>query len=111
MTGRLRPCWRSCWCGRGRSCACRARRRSSPSIDPFSDERIIVKLDLRKITDEGSATGESLADNILFRRASADSFSDLYCPILYREYVVGYIHLSNHRDRREKIGEDLVEYT
>ena len=80
-------------------------------LGPFSDERIIVKLDLRKITDEGSATGESLADNILFRRASADSFSDLYCPMLYREYVVGYIHLSNHRDRREKIGEDLVEYT
>ena len=82
-----------------------------PFYDPFSDERIIVKLDLRKVTDEGSATGESLADNILFRRASADAFSDLYCPILYREYVVGYIHLSNHRDRREKIGEELVEYT
>ena len=82
-----------------------------PFYDPFPDERIIVKLDLRKITDEGSSTGESLADNILFRRASADSFSDLYCPILYREYVVGYIHLSNHRDRREKITEELVEFT
>jgi c-di-GMP-binding flagellar brake protein YcgR len=82
-----------------------------PFYDPFPDERIIVKLDLRKVTDEGSSTGESLADNILFRRASADAYSDLYCPILYREYVAGYIHLSNHRDRRQKIGEDLVEET
>ena len=82
-----------------------------PFYDPFPDERIVVKLDLREITDESSTTGESLADNILSRRASADAYSDLYCPILYREYVAGYIHLSNHRDRREKISEELVEDT
>ncbi|MCL2792394.1 MAG: PilZ domain-containing protein [Spirochaetaceae bacterium] len=37
--------------------------------------------------------------------------SELYCPILYLEYVVGYIHLQNKGLKQTKIKNDIIEYT
>ncbi len=37
--------------------------------------------------------------------------SELYCPILYLEYVVGYIHLQNKGVKQTRIKNDIIEYT
>ena len=36
--------------------------------------------------------------------------SELFCPILYLEYVVGHIHLQNKGIKQTKIKSDIVEY-
>ena len=37
--------------------------------------------------------------------------SELYCPILYFEYVVGYIHLQNKGIKQIKMKKDVIEFT
>ncbi|HUI71175.1 MAG TPA: PilZ domain-containing protein, partial [Spirochaetia bacterium] len=34
----------------------------------------------------------------------------LLCPVLYNEYVVGYLHLWNTMEHKSRIGKDMVEY-
>lgn len=36
--------------------------------------------------------------------------SEVYCPVLYHEYAVGYAYIANKGNRRNQINEDLLEY-
>ncbi len=36
--------------------------------------------------------------------------SELWCPVLYNEYVVGYVHVWNTAARRERISRDVIEF-
>jgi hypothetical protein len=85
-----------------------------PAKDPFPDERVITKGDLIRLEEESGAqpyviTGK--LGNILYEKAKKDIGSELWCPILYNEYVVGYLHLWNNMVPKNRIGKDLVEYT
>ncbi len=84
-----------------------------PAKDPFPDDRVITKGDLIRIEEASGAqpyviTGK--LGNILYEKTKKDVTSELWCPILYNEYVVGYLRLWNTTDRQDKIGKDLVEY-
>jgi len=53
--------------------------------------------------------------NKLLKTSNAEKYlkgvhSELYCPILYLEYVVGHIHLQNKGIKQTKIKEDILEY-
>jgi len=83
-----------------------------PQKDPFPEERIITKADLIKLEEaEGLAPYliTSKLGNILFEKTRSDIFSELCCPLMYFEYLVGYIHLVNTGDKRERISKDVVE--
>jgi hypothetical protein len=83
-----------------------------PAADPFPDERVITKTELSRLEQESGVLLHvvmSKLGNILYEKAKKNVFSELYCPILYNEYVVGYIHLANTTDRRERISRDLLD--
>lgn len=85
-----------------------------PAKDPFPDERVITKGDLIRLEEESGAqpyviTGK--LGNILYEKAKKEIVSELWCPILYNEYVVGYLHIWNTTAQKNRIGKDLVEYT
>ena len=84
-----------------------------PVRDPFPDERIITKSELIKLEEEAGVQPyviTSKLGNILYEKSKKDIVAELWCPVLYNEYVVGYIHVWNSTDRRERISRDLMEY-
>jgi len=84
-----------------------------PTRDPFPDERVITKSELIALEEEaGSAPYviTSKLGNIIYEKTKKDIVSELWCPVLYNEYVVGYIHAWNTGARRERISRDTIEY-
>jgi len=84
-----------------------------PARDPFPDERVITKGELIALEEEaGSAPYviTSKLGNILYEKSKKDIVSELWCPVLYNEYVVGYIHVWNTGAKRERISRDTIEY-
>ena len=84
-----------------------------PMRDPFPDERVITKSDLIALEEEAGSAAyvvTSKLGNILYEKTKKDIVSELWCPVLYNEYVVGYIHVWNTAARRERISRDLIEF-
>jgi hypothetical protein len=84
-----------------------------PSRDPFPDERVITKSELIALEEEAGSAAyviTSKLGNILYEKSKKDIISELWCPVLYNEYVVGYVHVWNTSDRRERISRDLIEF-
>lgn len=84
-----------------------------PSRDPFPDERVITKAELIALEEEaGSAPYviTSKLGNILYEKTKKDIVSELWCPVVYNEYVVGYVHTWNTGAKRERISRDTIEY-
>lgn len=67
-----------------------------PSVDPHPRKRIITE-DIFKRFLESSGTDRLYVDETLSRflkgKRDAGLYSDLWAPILFQEYVIGYIHL------------------
>jgi len=84
-----------------------------PITDPFPDERIITKRDLIKY-EENRGTPPyiitSKLGNILYEKTKREIYSELFVPIIYNEYIVGYIHVYNSRENKKRITENLVDY-
>ena len=85
-----------------------------PAKDPFPDERVITKSALIRLEEESGAAPYIITGklgNILYEKSKKGIFSELWCPVLYNEYVVGYLHIWNTMEKKNRIGKDLVEYT
>lgn len=85
-----------------------------PINDPYPDERLITRRDLVKYEealDRPPHVITSKLGNILYEKQKKQIHSELFCPILYDLYLVGYVYLCNREDRKEKITKDLLEYT
>jgi len=84
-----------------------------PVNDPYPDERLITRRDLVKYEealDRPPHVITSKLGNILYEKQKKQIHSELFCPILYDLYLVGYVYLCNREDRKEKISKDLLEY-
>jgi hypothetical protein len=84
-----------------------------PVRDPFPDERVITKSELIKLEEDAGAQPyviTSRLGNILYEKTKKEIVSELWCPVLYNEYVVGYVHVWNTAARRERISRDIMEY-
>jgi len=84
-----------------------------PAKDPFPDERVVVRSELVALEEETGSAAYLVASklgNILYEKTKKDIASELWCPVLYNEYVVGYVHVWNTAAKRERISRELVEY-
>ena len=84
-----------------------------PARDPFPDERVITKGELIKLEEEAGAQPyviTSKLGNILYEKTKKDIVSELWAPVLYNEYVVGYIQVWNTADRRERISKETLDF-
>jgi hypothetical protein len=81
--------------------------------DPFPDNRILTKREM--IQQEGdSEFSDSVLnarlENRLDEKFRAGIYSEIYCPLMYNQYFVGYIHVYNNLDKKEAITEAIIEY-
>jgi hypothetical protein len=84
-----------------------------PTSDPYPDQRLITRRDLVKYEealDRPPHVITSKLGNILYEKQKRQIHSELWCPILYDLYLVGYVYMCNREDRKEKISKDLFEY-
>ncbi|HET6486961.1 MAG TPA: PilZ domain-containing protein, partial [Spirochaetia bacterium] len=84
-----------------------------PSHDPYPDGRIITKADLVRLEQEGGAQPHVITSrlaNILYEKTKQQLFSELWTPVLYNEYAVGYLRIWNTLPRRERISRELLDY-
>ncbi len=85
-----------------------------PDRDPSTEEAVISKPELVSLEAEAGIQPSVIASklgNILYEKSKAGIFSELYCPIQYKEYVVGYIYLANTGEKKERISADMFDYT
>jgi hypothetical protein len=55
--------------------------------------------------------GKDRMPSLLAEKRSKGILAEIYCPILFHEYVVGYIYLAQDRQMERKFDEDLLEET
>jgi hypothetical protein len=83
-----------------------------PQSDPFPQKRIITE-DMFKRFLESTGVGLTFIDNTCARfvKAKADNniFSDAWVPVLFHEYVIGYIHVWNNVAGKPPLNYSLIE--
>jgi hypothetical protein len=85
-----------------------------PANDPYPEERLITRRDLVRYEESLDRPPHVIASklgNILYEKQKRQIHSELFCPILYDLYLVGYVYMCNQEERKEKISKDLLEYT
>ncbi|MBN2533169.1 MAG: PilZ domain-containing protein [Spirochaetales bacterium] len=62
--------------------------------------------------ESGTSRSEigSKLEKILKEKLEKGIYSQLYCPIFYHEYLVGYIYVCNFQARKEEISIDILNY-
>jgi hypothetical protein len=72
-----------------------------PKTEPHPKKRLVTE-DMFKRYLESTGVGEAYLNEAVsrFTRAKFDSgiFSDVWVPVLFQEYVIGYIHLWNSKE-------------
>ena len=91
-----------------------------PTIDdglinePVLPEDILFKLRDYYLyeSQEGLSVDEikEKLQRILINKSNKGIYSQLYCPILYNEYFIGYIYLANKTEKLKKIDLEIVKY-
>lgn len=84
-----------------------------PREDIFGDDRIINEKFLFPEHHEAEVLPELEAEDlrIHFRERATEGIGALiYCPILYQQYVVGYIYLEARREDHKTLDREAVEY-
>ena len=84
-----------------------------PAKDPFPDERVILRRDLVKYEeslDRPAYVITSKLGNLLYEKQKKGIHSELWCPVLYESYIIGYVHLANRDERKERISKELADY-
>ncbi len=81
--------------------------------DTLGDTKLINRKILREVLlEEGTSEKnvELKIDSLFVEKREQGIRSEIYCPILYREYVAGYVYVANTADKRRPLSEDLLEY-
>lgn len=81
-----------------------------PAVDPYPEGRIITQsmteaYEGPSVFLEGSALERSRAEKIV-----DGVMSELYCPVLYYQYVVGYVYLMNDDQRKTCLDYRAVDF-
>jgi len=84
-----------------------------PAADPFPEERIITRRELVKYEESFDRPPHVVASklsNILYEKQKKRIHAELYCPVIYESYLIGYVYLCNRNERKERIDKELVDY-
>lgn len=94
----------------GRSLLIPSMQSSLPVVDPYPEGRIITQamaeaFEGPSVFLEGSALDRNRAEKIV-----QGILSELYCPVLYYQYVVGYIYLMNDDKRKTCLDYRAIDF-
>ena len=79
----------------------------------FPEDALFKQDDLYSYEEQEGLSREEIDDKlarIKKGKMNRGFFSQLYCPILYNEYFIGYIYLLNRLERNIEISLDIVKY-
>ncbi|MDR2403658.1 MAG: PilZ domain-containing protein [Spirochaetaceae bacterium] len=87
-------------------------RLSLPQMDPYPRKRLILEETFRRYL-ESTGTPLSYIDDAIarFLKSKFDSgiFSDIWVPILFQEYVIGYIHVWISKPDKAPFNYELID--
>lgn len=66
-----------------------------PKVDPYPEGRIITLAQEEKFEDPNYFVVGSRFDKLLEEKKNAGISSEIWCPIVYYQYVVGYIYVAH----------------
>ncbi len=81
--------------------------------DPLPEEHMIDGVPVLT-TEEIDCAVENGTKNLKirnFEKSSDGIHSELYCPVLYNEYVIGYVQLLNSDENKSIISNEILEFT
>jgi c-di-GMP-binding flagellar brake protein YcgR len=81
--------------------------------DPFPDNRILTKREMIQQEGESEFSDSVLnarLENRLDEKFRDHIYSEIYCPLMYNQYFVGYVHVFNTLTKKESISEAIIEY-
>jgi len=85
---------------------------SFPLDDPYPQKRIVTKemfMQYLESTGVGAEFTDSACARYVKSKADSGVFSDVWVPILFLEYVIGYIHVWNSDAKRELFTYTVVD--
>ena len=80
-----------------------------PKEDPYPESRIITAALESEYEDSEDALGGALMDNAMISKISRAVNAEIWCPILYYQYVVGYVYMVNKADRPQAMDFSVVD--
>ncbi|MDR0487212.1 MAG: PilZ domain-containing protein, partial [Treponema sp.] len=83
-----------------------------PTADPYPEKRIITENIFKRYLESTGVNQASLEDactRFLRLKYRDGIHSDIWSPILFHEYVVGYIHTWIQKEERPSFGFDVVD--
>ncbi len=83
------------------------------SMDMVGETKLVTRDLFKKfLVDEGTEAknAELKIESILSEKQERGIYSEIYCPILFREYVTGYIYAFNDFSKKRALSEDLLEF-
>jgi hypothetical protein len=87
--------------------------RSFSQEEMYGSTRIISRDMLKEVLIEEGTNPNNVhlrMSAILTEKSDEGIFSEIYCPILFQDYVTGYIYLMNGEEKRKGFSEELVDY-
>ncbi|MBN2534085.1 MAG: PilZ domain-containing protein [Spirochaetales bacterium] len=84
-----------------------------PAIAPFPRDLVLTKDDFIKYEEAQNIPDynrEKRIKNFIFQKKIKGIHSEVYCPVFYLNYFVGYIYVCNKDDLKREISRELIEY-
>ncbi|MDR0599310.1 MAG: PilZ domain-containing protein [Treponema sp.] len=83
-----------------------------PQFDPYPKKRLITEEMFRRYLETIGVDPRNM-DNVVHRfikeKFDAGVYSDIWMPILFQNYVIGYIHTWNSKQGKSSLGDNEVE--
>lgn len=84
-----------------------------PAFNPFPQDIIMTKADFIKYEEAQNIPGyniEKRIKNFIFQKKIKGIHSEIFCPLYYLNYFVGYIYVCNKDELKHEISRELIEY-
>lgn len=84
-----------------------------PAFSPFLQDSILTKTDFIKYEEAQDIPGYNIEKQIkdfIFQKKIKGIHSELFCPIVYLNYLAGYIYVCNKDELKKEISRGLIEY-
>ncbi|MBN1797267.1 MAG: PilZ domain-containing protein [Spirochaetales bacterium] len=84
-----------------------------PDNDPMLSSLVITEqefADFLSSTGTGAPLVKSEIAAFLYKKSKNNIYSEIYCPILYHEYAIGFIYVENNNKENKTFDVDFVQY-
>jgi hypothetical protein len=81
-----------------------------PSVDPYEEARVITQKDADAYEGPSIFLEGSDLEKARHAKAAKGVISELYCPILYYQYVVGYVYVMNDESMKTCLDFRAVDF-